>query len=73
MYLQYTLLLSLYVTLLRGGIGFGDLSTGLTLNHFLRYKEAWYNFSAQEWRNLILNICMFIAVWIFTTNLFWKD
>lgn len=29
----------LYVTLLRGGIGFGDLSTGLTLNHFLRTKR----------------------------------
>lgn len=27
---------------------------------FSSYKEAWYNFSAQEWRNLILNICMFV-------------
>ena len=29
---------------------------------FSSYKEAWYNFSAQEWRNLILNICMFVRL-----------
>lgn len=27
---------------------------------FYSYKSAWNNFSAIEWRNIILNICMFI-------------
>ena len=54
----------LYVTLLRGGIGFGGFEYRANFKPFSSYKEAWYNFSAQEWRNLILNICMFVAVWI---------
>ena len=50
----------LYVTLLRGGIGFGGFEYRANFKPFSSYKEAWYNFSAQEWRNLILNICMFV-------------
>ena len=46
----------LYVTLLRGGIGFGGFEYRANFKPFSSYKEAWYNFSAQEWRNLILNI-----------------
>lgn len=50
----------LYVTLLRGGIGFGGFEYRANFKPFSSYKEAWYNFSAQEWRNLIFNICMFV-------------
>ena len=50
----------LYVTLLRGGIGFGGFEYRANFKPFSSYKEAWYNFSAREWRNLILNICMFV-------------
>lgn len=50
----------LYVTLLRGGIAFGGFEYRANFKPFSSYKEAWYNFSAQEWRNLILNICMFV-------------
>ena len=50
----------LYVTLLRGGIGFVGFEYRANFKPFSSYKEAWYNFSAQEWRNLILNICMFV-------------
>ena len=43
----------LYVTLLRGGIGFGGFEYRANFKPFSSYKEAWYNFSAREWRNLI--------------------
>lgn len=29
---------------------------------FYSYREAWYSFSAQDWRNLILNIVMFVPL-----------
>ncbi len=29
---------------------------------FYSYRDAWYSFSAQEWRNLILNIWMFVPL-----------
>ena len=29
---------------------------------FYSYREAWYSFSVQEWRNLILNIWMFVPL-----------
>lgn len=29
---------------------------------FLSYREAWNSFSAREWRNIILNICMFVPL-----------
>lgn len=34
------------------------------LHLFSSYKEAWYNFSAASWRNIILNICMFVPLGI---------
>lgn len=34
----------------------------ITLSLFLSYREAWYSFSIREWRNIILNICMFIPL-----------
>lgn len=34
----------------------------ITLSLFLSYREAWYSFSVREWRNIILNICMFIPL-----------
>lgn len=32
----------------------------LNLHLFSAYKEAWYHFSMTEWRNIILNILMFV-------------
>lgn len=32
----------------------------IDLYPFLSYREAWNSFSRREWRNLILNICMFV-------------
>lgn len=34
----------------------------IILSPFLSYREAWYSFSIREWRNIILNICMFIPL-----------
>ena len=39
----------LYVTLLRGGIGFGGFEYRANFKPFSSYKEAWFNFSAQEY------------------------
>lgn len=44
------------ITLLRG-IGAGGNSVIIPL---YSYKQAWYQFNLREWRNLILNICMFV-------------
>ncbi len=30
------------------------------LQPFSQYRSAWYNFSYPEWRNIVLNIAMFI-------------
>lgn len=30
------------------------------LTPFFSYREAWYSSSSREWRNIILNICMFV-------------
>lgn len=32
----------------------------VSLHLFSSYREAWNRFSATEWRNIILNICMFV-------------
>ena len=32
---------------------------------FYSYKDAWNDFSKTEWRNIILNICMFVPLGIF--------
>ena len=32
---------------------------------FYSYKDAWNDFSQTEWRNIILNICMFVPLGIF--------
>lgn len=45
-----------YATLLRGGYWGGAPS----LMPFASYQAAWYQFHPVEWRNIILNICMFV-------------
>ena len=44
------------ITLLRG-MGEGG---NLVIIPFNSYKQAWYQFNLREWRNIILNICMFV-------------
>ncbi|WP_455720501.1 VanZ family protein [Agathobacter sp.] len=51
----------LLVTLARPGMG-GVYEGSSNWKPFSSYKEAWYNFQPREWRNLILNICMFIPM-----------
>lgn len=50
------ILVIVYATLLRGGYWGGAPS----LMPFASYQAAWYQFHPVEWRNLILNICMFV-------------
>lgn len=38
----------------------GGYMTGTVNTLFSSYRWAWYSFDETEWRNLILNICMFI-------------
>lgn len=45
------------VTLLDRG---GHWQNNKMMPLFYSYKDAWVNFSATSWRNIILNICMFI-------------
>lgn len=42
----------------------------LNLWPFSSYREAWYSFSASAWRNLILNIFLFLPMGIFLPLLF---
>ena len=46
---------------------------GRNINALLSsYRYAWYNFDQTEWRNLILNICMFVPFGFFLPILFEK-
>lgn len=38
----------------------GHMGTGKIMPLFYSYQDAWVNFSAAAWRNIILNICMFV-------------
>lgn len=49
------------VTLLDRG---GFWQNGRIMPLFYSYKDAWVNFSMTSWRNIILNICMFIPLGI---------
>lgn len=53
----YVLMLGSVTILSRGNSYFGG-----KYPLFYSYREAWYSFSAQEWRNLILNIGMFVPL-----------
>lgn len=53
----YVLMLGSVTILSRGNSYFGG-----RYPLFYSYREAWYSFSAQNWRNLILNICMFVPL-----------
>ena len=44
----------------------------IDLYPFSEYRSAWYNFSLQEWRNIVLNIAMFIPVGVFIATLYPK-
>ena len=61
----------LLVTLARPGMG-GIYEGSANWKPFSSYKEAWYNFQPREWRNLILNICMFIPMGFLTPICFNK-
>lgn len=55
--LLYYLVVVLGVTLLdRGAFG----GNGKIQPLFYSYRDAWVNFSKTAWRNIILNICMFV-------------
>lgn len=45
---------------------------GTNLHLFSSYKEAWNSFSAVEWRNIILNILMFVPLGILLPLMFKK-
>ena len=38
--------------------------SGSVLPLFYSYRDAWINFSVTAWRNIILNICMFVPLGI---------
>lgn len=54
--LLVVILVILYATLMRAAVWGGKPN----LIPFSSYKSAWYQFHVVEWRNLILNICMFV-------------
>lgn len=54
--LGMVVLVILYATIFRGNYWGGEPS----LIPFSSYKLAWYQGNIREWRNLILNICMFV-------------
>lgn len=52
--------------------GRGQFWQGAELTPFSSYRSAWYNFSVVEWRNLILNILMFVPFGFLLPCLFRK-
>lgn len=52
--------------------------SGSVLPLFYSYRDAWVNFSVTAWRNIILNICMFVPLGILLPSVmkffrsFWK-
>ena len=57
-----------YVTILRPGMGFG----GVNLRLFRAWKEAWNNFSVNNWANVLLNILMFVPMGVLIPMTFKK-
>ena len=51
-------LILLYATLLRSSGGFREVN----LHLFRAWREAWNNFSAKTWGNLLLNIALFVPL-----------
>lgn len=51
---------------------FGGLTQGTVGGPFSSYLAAWYTFDMLEWRNLILNICMFLPFGFLVPILFEK-
>ena len=75
------LLLGSYTVVILGATMFMRVETyqsGSILPLFYAYRDAWVNFSVAAWRNLILNICMFVPLGILLPSLmrcfrsFWK-
>ena len=75
------LLLGSYTVVILGATMFMRVETyqsGSILRLFYAYRDAWVNFSVAAWRNLILNICMFVPLGILLPSLmrcfrsFWK-
>lgn len=52
------LVIVLYATVLRGSGGYRDWNVYL----FRAWREAWNNFSARNWGNVLLNIAMFVPL-----------
>lgn len=57
------------VTLVRGQEVYGGL---VNFHIFRSYREAWNNFSYAEWRNIILNILLFVPLGFLLPWLFYK-
>lgn len=55
------LLIVVYATFLRG---YGGYRRELNLHLFRAWREAWNNFSAKNWLNVLLNIAMFVPLGI---------
>lgn len=63
--LTLTALLCCYFVVVFGatfGSRGGWYQGSVNLHLFSSYREAWNNFSSIEWRNIILNICLFIPL-----------
>lgn len=60
----------LYATLLGRGSWYGG---SVNLELFSSYKLAWYQFSETEWRNLILNILLFVPMGFLLPAVFRKE
>lgn len=75
------LLLGSYTVVILGAIMFMRAETyqaGSILPLFYSYRDAWVNFSVAAWRNIILNVCMFVPLGILLPSMmkffrsFWK-
>ena len=41
---------------------FSGWTSGRIIPLFYSYREAWYNFSGADWRNIVLNILLFVPL-----------
>lgn len=74
--LVFMLFFIFYVIVLIGATLFSrgsHYANELDLHLFSSYKEAWYNFSVTAWRNLILNILLFVPMGFLLPFLYRKN
>ena len=64
-----------YLTVVLGAVMFSrgqGWQSNIQLQLFYSYRQAWYQFEAAQWRNIILNILLFVPMGFFLPALFKK-